>query len=749
MRNLDMKMHVRGESIFIDDFRAPERLLYGAIFTSPIAKGRILKLDISRAKKADGVLGVFTCSDIPGENQLGHIIQDQHLLAEDCVEYIGQPIAFVVAETKKKARAALKLIELEVEELKPIIDPREAYDKGELIRAERVMVHGDIEDAWNKCDVVLDGRVDSGGQEHFYLETQGALSVPLEGGKIRVYAGSQSPGGFHHTVSEILGLPMHKVEIDIRRLGGAFGGKESCALWAALAAVGAKLLRRPVKVMLGRAEDIATTPKRHPFSSDFKLGLDENGKILAYEVKMFQEAGGFADISLPVLERAFLHAVSSYKIPNTKITVASCRTNVIPNGAFRGFGVPQAVFIIETAIYKAAAKLGLHPSVLQRRNLLAEGDIFPYGMKAERCTAGKCWEELNRQHDIQGKIDAVENYNKRNKLTKKGIAVQPVCFGVSFTQTALNQAGALVHVYIDGSVGVSTGAVEMGQGVNMKILQVVAREFSVDVSKFRMETTNTTRVANASPTAASTGADLNGMAAKMAAAAILGRLKKIAAQMLEVKSTKDIKIVNEKVFLRGYETEITWEKLVNTAYWSKTDLSCHAYYATPKLFFDREKEKGHPFAYHSYGTSLTEVTLDCVRGTYEIDSVNVVHDIGESLNAIIDKGQFEGGIVQGLGWSTIENIVYNENGKLLSTTNSYKIPDIRFGPNEFNIDFLEKVKNPNAVCNSKAVGEPPFIHGIGAYFALMQALNAANPERNDLPSLPITPEKAFMFIYGC
>ena len=749
MKNLDMKMHVRGESIFIDDIRAPERLLYGAVFTSPIAKGRILKLDTSYAKKADGVIGVFTCSDIPGENQLGHIIQDQHLLAEDCVEYIGQPIAFIVAKTKKKAKAALKLIKLKVEELKPIIDPREAYEKGELIRAERVMVHGNIDDAWKKCDVIIEGRADSGGQEHFYLETQGALSVPLEGGKIRVYAGSQSPGGFHHTVSGILGLPMHKVEIDIRRLGGAFGGKESCALWAALSAMGAKLLRRPVKVMLDRDEDIATTPKRHPFSSDFKLGLDKDGMILAYEVKMFQDAGGFADISLPVLERAFLHAVNSYNIPNTKITVASCRTNVIPNGAFRGFGVPQAVFVIETAIYKAAAKFGVHPSVLQLKNLIAEDDIFPYGMKAERCTAGKCWEELNRQYNIQSRINDVDNYNKKNKLTKKGIAVQPVCFGISFTQTALNQAGALVHVYIDGSIGVSTGAVEMGQGVNMKILQVVAREFSIDVSKLRMETTNTTRVANASPTAASTGADLNGMAAKMAAGAILSRLKKVAAKLLKVEGSKDIKIVNGKVFLRGYVTDINWEKLVNAAYWAKTDLSCHAFYATPKLFFDREKEQGHPFAYHSYGTSLTEVTLDCVRGTYDIDCVGVVHDVGESLNPVIDRGQFEGGIVQGLGWATIENLVYNKYGKLLSSTNSYKVPDIKFGPRMFNIDFMEKVKNPNAVCNSKAVGEPPFIHGIGAYFALMLALNAANPGKRDIPSLPITPEKAFMFIYGC
>ena len=748
MKNTDIKLHVRGKSIFIDDFRAPERLLYGAIFMSPVAKGKIKKLDVTKAQSADGVIAVFTAADIPGVNQIGHIIKDQHLLAEGCVEYIGQPIALVVAVTKRKAIAAFKFIELEIEKLEPITDPREAYAKGELIQPERVMLYGSTEDVWSKCETIVEGRVESGGQEHFYLETQGALSVPLEGDKIRVYAGSQSPGGFHHTVAEVLGMPMHMVEIDIRRLGGAFGGKESCAIWAALSAMAAKRLNRAVKVLLDRVEDIATSPKRHPFSSDYKLGLDRYGKILAYEVKMFQNAGAFADISLPVLERAFLHAVSTYRVPNTKITVASCRTNIVPNGAFRGFGVPQAVFVIESAIYKAASVLKVNPSILQKKNLLVENDQLPFEMRTENCNAVRCWDELDKKYDINKRINLIEDYNRENTTTKKGIAVQPVCFGVSFTQTALNQAGALVHVYIDGSVGVSTGAVEMGQGVNMKILQIVAREFSVDTSRIRVETTNTTRVANASPTAASTGADLNGMAAKMAAYEILVRLKKVAAGILKSNNIKDIKFINEKVFLRGYETDITWESLINSAYWAKTDLSSHAFYATPILHFDRVKEKGHPFAYHSYGTSITELTLDCIRGTYQIDSVKVIHDVGKSLNFDIDKGQFEGGILQGLGWATIEHLVFADNGTLLSSTNSYKIPDIKFGPKEFNIDFLEKAKNAYGVCNSKAVGEPPFIHGIGAYFALLNALKAARPNKDVMPCLPITPEKAFMYIYA-
>ena len=749
MKNFDMLMHLRGESIFIDDIKEYGELLHSAIFTSPVAKGIIRKLDVTKAEKAKGVVAAYTAKDIPGENQIGHVIKDQPLLAEKTVEYIGQPIAFIVAKTKKHAMDAFKFIDIDIEQLKPITDPREACEKGELIQPNRIMLHGDVESAWNKYATIIEGVAESGAQEHFYLETQGALSVPVEGGNIKVYASSQAPGGFHHAIADVLDMPMHKIELDIRRLGGAFGGKESCAIWAALSAMAAKLLKKPVKVILNRKEDIATTSKRHPFSTDYKLGLDKEGNIVAYEAMLYQDAGAFADISLPVLERGFLHTVNSYNIPNVKITTACCRTNVIPNGAFRGFGVPQAVFAIESALYKAALKINIPASILQRKNLLSENDLFPFGMAAKHCKAKRCWEELDKKYDIDQKIQEVEKFNKENTSTKKGIAVQPVCFGVSFTQTALNQASALIHVYIDGSIAVSTGAVEMGQGVNMKILLIVAQEFSIDPKRVKVETTNTTRIANASPTAASTGADLNGMAAKIAANEILKRLKKVASDILKSDNIENIEIRDEQVFLRGKETDITWEKLINSAYWSKTSLSCQAYYATPLLHFDREKEKGHPFAYHAYGTSITEVTLDCIRGTYKIDSVNVVHDVGKSLDVDIDMGQIQGGIVQGIGWATIENLVYDKTGKLLTSTSSYKVPDIKFIPDEFNVHFLENADNPYAVCNSKTVGEPPLIHGIGTYFALLNALNAARKDKKEtMPSLPITPEKAFMYIHG-
>ncbi|MCF7790468.1 MAG: molybdopterin-dependent oxidoreductase [Victivallales bacterium] len=745
MKNSDMLMHIKGKSVFIDDIRDIANIHHGVIFTSPVPKGIIKKLDVKKAEQADGVAAVFTYKDVPGENQIGHIIQDQPLLAEDSVNFVGDPIALVVAETRRQADNALKLIEIEIEELEPVSDPREAYGKGELLVPPRLMCFGETDEVWDKCETIVEGTAESGAQEHFYLETQGALSLPIEDGKVKVFASSQAPGGFQHTIAEVLGVPMHLVEIDIKRLGGAFGGKESCATWAALSAMAAKILDVPVKVVLNRKEDIQNSPKRHPYITDYKLGLDSEGKILAYEVMLYQNSGAYADISLPVLERSFLHAVSSYKIPNAKIRTAACRTNIVPNGAFRGFGVPQSVFAIESAIFKAAEVLGLHPSELQKKNLIHEADPFPYGMAAENCNAEKCWNSLDSKYNIENRIEYVKEYNEKNVLTKKGIAVQPVCFGVSFTQTALNQAGALVHIYTDGSLSVSTGAVEMGQGVNLKIAQIAAEELSVDLKRIKVETTNTTRVANASPTAASTGADLNGMAAKMACSELLKRLKKVAAEIFSVKREK-IEIRDETVYAGGRETDITWEKLVNTAYWEKTDLSCHAFYATPLLKFDRDKEWGRPFAYHAYGTSLIEVTLDCIKGTYKIDSVDLVHDVGNSINEELDEGQIEGAVVQALGWSTIENMVFDEKGNMLTSTNSYKVPDIKFLPEKFNVHFLENAPNPYAVSNSKAVGEPPLIHGCGAYFAILNALTAVRKDK-EMPSLPLTPEKAFMYIY--
>ncbi len=747
MKNVDMQMHVRGTSQFVDDLPTPAGCLHAALFTSPVARGVIRSLDTTRAAAAPGVVAVYTHRDVPGLNEVGHVLHDQPLLAVDSLEYIGQPIALVVARSRSAATRAARRVQAEIETLPAVFDPREAAARGMIHGQKRVLVNGDPEAAWARCSVVAQGTVNSGPQEHFYFETQRALALPTEHDTIKVYASTQSPGAFHRHLAEVLGIPMHRVELDIRRLGGGFGGKESTAVWVVAPAMAAFLLKRPVKLVLDRNEDIATSGKRHPYEYDYRIGLDEEGRILAYEVDLYQHAGACADISLAVLGRSFLHATGSYRVPNVRVTAVSCRTNIPPNNAFRGFGVPQGTFAIEAALTHAAEVMGVEPAVLKHRNLVREGDRLPFGMELQNVTAGRCWETLDAQVDLAARHAAVAEYNRAHSDSKRGLAVIPVCFGISFAQTALNQAGALVNVFVDGSVEVSTGAVEMGQGVNTKIQLVAARTLGIDPGRVRVHTTNTSRVPNASPTSASTGADLNGMATRYACQELLGRLRRYAAQHLGHDNPEDVEIRDGAVWLGGKATDLRWEKLVAAAQWARVDLSSHAFYATPDLHHDVATERGRPFAYYSFGTSLTEVLLDCLRGTYTVEAVHVVHDVGQSLSPEIDRGQIEGGIIQGIGWATLEQIRYAPDGRVLTGANAYKIPDLKFCPAQFSVTLLEDSQNPFAVCNSKAVGEPPFVHGLGAWFALLHALRSVRRDK-PLPPLPLTPEKVFMYLHG-
>jgi xanthine dehydrogenase large subunit len=567
--------------------------------------------------------------------------------------------------------------------------------------------------------------------------------VPGEKDTLRVISATQSPSVVQRITARVLGLPMSRVAVEVFRLGGAFGGKEDQATpWAVMAAMAARALRRPVKMVLERREDMRLTGKRHPYSSDFRIGLDAAGKILAYEVTFYQNAGAAADLSTSILERTLFHATNSYHIPNVRATGISCRTHLPPFTAFRGFGGPQAMFVIEAAIFQAAERMGLEPEALQRRNLLADGDEFPYGQKAKNARARRCFDEAVSAFDLEAARRRVRDYNAANGLSKKGLALMPVCFGISFTSTFLNQAGALVHVYNDGSVAVSTGAVEMGQGVNNKILLVAARTLGVANQRLRMESTCTERVANTAPTAASTGADLNGRAVELACQEIRSRLLKVAAAALSVDGVAALEIRQETVFNQGQKTELSWERLVQAAYMARVDLSAHAHYATPGIHFDRGSEKGEPFAYHVFGTALVEATIDLLRGTAAVDAVRVVHDGGKSINPLVDRGQAEGAIVQGIGWMTLEDLVYSDKGLLLSDTlSTYKVPDIRTAPAEIDVRFLADTPNPAAVLNSKAIGEPPFMYGIGAYFALLAALRAARPGRPLPYSAPLTNER--------
>lgn len=748
MNHLDPHRHVRGESQYLDDVPTQQGTLYAAVFESPLAHGVLKRLDVRAALAAPGVVRILTAADIPGQNQIGGIVPDEPLLAAGHVHFRGQPVALVLARHEHQAQAALKLITIDLEPLPIITDPRVAAAQGELIVPPRTFKIGESGAAWAGCAHVFEGVAESGGQEHLYIETQGAYAFPTEMGGVRIISSTQGPTAVQRHAAVVLGLGMHQVEVDVTRLGGGFGGKEDQATpWGCLAALGAFITKKPVKLVLDRMADMRMTGKRHPYSSDFKIGLDADLKILAYEVTFYQNAGAAADLSPAVLERTLFHATNAYFVPNVTATAYSCRTNLPPNTAFRGFGGPQGMFVMEAAIARAAEALGLPASTIQRRNLLRENDLFSYRQPAEMCHAEQAWDTAAQHYDLPARQAEVAAFNQQHKLHKKGLAMMPICFGISFTKTPMNQARALVHIYSDGSVGISTGAVEMGQGVNTKIAHVAARTLGISINRVKVESTNTTRVANTSPSAASATADLNGKATEMACAALRERLLRHAEADLQL-NYEGLEIRDEQVLAAGVPADTTWEKLVSSAFWKRVALTENAHYATPGLHFDPATNTGHPFAYHVYGTALTTVTVDCLRGTYTVDALQIAHDFGQSFNEIIDRGQIEGGAVQGIGWMTMEEVAYNAEGRLLSSSlNSYKIPDLYAAPAVLDVHFLDTPGHPKAVLRSKAVGEPPLMYGIGTYFALRNAVRAFQGH-TELPfSAPLTPEKVLMSLY--
>jgi len=762
MKNIDSKSHVRGESVYLDDIPLIHGTLFACVYDSPVAHGKLLNIDTSHAEISEGVVKVITAKDLFGENQIGGIIPDEPLLAYDEVHFQGMPIAIVLATSEDLARKAARKITAEIEPLEIITDPRVAAAKGELIVPPKKFKMGDTDKAFATCEHVFEGRADINGQEHLYIETQGAYAVPTENGGIKIYSSTQGPTAVQRAVCKVTGWPMHQIEVDVQRLGGGFGGKEDQAnAWAAICAVGTQLTRRPVKYALHRMEDMRMTGKRHPYSADYKIGLDKDLKIIAYEAVFYQNAGAACDLSPAVLERTLFHCTNSYFVPNVTATAYSCRTNLPPNTAFRGFGGPQGMFVIESAIAHAAEKLGMSASEIQAKNLLENGDEFPYGQRTES-EAITSWKQADAKYDFARLQREADEFNAASRYFKKGVALMPVCFGISFTKTPMNQARSLVHVYTDGSVAVSTGAVEMGQGVNTKIAQVAAKIFGLPMEKVRLHTTNTLRIANTSPTAASAAADLNGQATQMACETIRHRLFEVAKDLVEAETVRDLSLEGGFVHRRGERTSLDWQTLVMDAHLKRVNLSEHSHYATPGINFDWTTAKGHPFAYHVYGTAIVGVTVDCLRGRYEIDYVKCCHDFGSSMNTSVDNGQIEGGIVQGIGWMTMEEVVYDAAGKLRSNAlSTYKVPDIYSVPKEIAILPLATDRENLAIFNSKAVGEPPLMYGIGAYFAIRNAVKefkSSPPYEGGVAAAsadgvvlsfdaPFTPEKVLMNLY--
>ena len=748
MKNIDARNHVQGKSIYLDDIPEINGTLYAVPFDAPVGHARIVKMDFTKAMNMPGIARIITAADIPGENQIGGIIPDEPLFAEGEIHFWGHPIGVILGTSEYACRKAREVIEIEYEALPVITCPREAQKQNHLIAPPRTFVLGDTSEHWADCDYVLEGKADVNGQEHLYIETQGAYARPKEDGCIWVASSTQGPTAVQKAIRKVLNLPMHKIEVDTVRLGGGFGGKEDQATaWAVMAALAAHVVQKPVKLSLHRMDDMRMTGKRHPYSADYKIGLNKDLKILCYEATFYQNAGAAADLSTSVLERTLFHCTNAYFIPNVKATAYSCKTNLPPNTAFRGFGGPQGMFVIEAAITKVAEQIGVTADQIQKANLVRNGDVFSYGQVIDKSEAHNSWNACVNTYNLE-KIQAeIRAFNQSNYRFKKGVAVQPICFGISFTNTMMNHARALVHIYQDGSMVVSTGAVEMGQGVNTKLAQVAAITLGIPASWIRLESTNTLRVANTSPTAASAGADLNGKALQIACQNLMDRMMPVAQALLNTEANLQIK--DGVVHKDNEATELTWQQLVLQSFMRRISLSEQAHYSTPVIQYDKTKEKGHPFAYHVYGTAILVVTVDCLRGTYVFDEVNIVHDLGKTLNADIDNGQIEGALVQGIGWMTLEEILFNDKGKLLThALSTYKIPDIYSVPLQINIQHLDTPGHDLAILKSKAVGEPPLMYGLGAYFAIRNAVKAFNPNHDPNIDAPYTPEKVLMDLYS-
>ena len=758
-------LNLTGKTKYVDDLSLSEGTLFAVPIGAPSPRGRNLLIDGTAAMALDSSVVVLTAKDIPGENQLGYVLPDEPLIADGEWSFQGEVVALVLARDRATALGAAKLVRVKGEDVPPVLTAREAFAKGDIIMEPLHLESGDVDRAFAEADLVVEGSCESEGQEHLYLETQSAIAIPEDGGRIYCISSTQGPTGTQKAIAKVLGIPMAQVEVEARRLGGAFGGKEDqAAPWAALAALGAWYTGRPVKLVLKRDDDMVMTGKRHPYSSDFKIGITKDGRILGLEVRYYQNSGASIDLSLAILWRTLFHVSGAYQIPSVRATGYMCRTNLVPFTAFRGFGAPQAYFVIEAALHKASAVSGIPLMDLQRNNLIPEGARTYYGMDLQDVRAERTWDRLDervRLHELQAEIEA---FNRTHRLVKRGFHVMPICFGISFTKIMMNQGGALVHVYADGSVSVATGAVEMGQGVIRKILVAVARTFGIAAERVRVERTKTTTVANTVPTAASSGADINAMAALLACEEIKGRLLAFAATLPEVKGTLDaedakpesLSLADEALLVAGRPVGLGWTALLAKALDARIDLSAHGYYASPGLHFDQDSGTGHPFVYHVYGTAAVQAEVDILRGQSRIIQVDIVHDGGDPIDERIDRGQIEGGLAQGLGWALLEDLRFSDQGALLSNTlSTYKVPDSHFMDFPLTIEFLGDALNPLAVLGSKAVGEPPFMYGIAGYFAVLDALRAgledprgakSQTEAPVLYDLPLTNDKALLFL---
>ena len=762
MKTADLKhdsaiKHVTGQSVYVNDITA-NRQLVGRVVYSPEAHARISLIDTKAALKLNGVVAILIHKDIPGKNQMGPVIDDEPCLAEDEVTFIGQAIALIAAETEEAAIKAEKLIRIEFEELETILDLREAIATDNLIAPLRVIECGNVAETLKSAPHVISGELETGAQEHWYLETQSALAIPGEGKEMMIHASSQNPAETQAIVAEVLGIAKNEVDVEVRRMGGGFGGKETqgnhVAAWAALLA---NATLRPVGIHFFRDDDQKITGKRHRFLSKYKIGFNDEGKILVYSVELNSDAGAATDLSRAILERAMLHAENSYFIPNAKIVGKAYKTNLPSNTAFRGFGGPQGIAVIETAIDKIARFLNKDSAEIRKLNFYGIGqrNITPYGEIIVNNHLHVIFDQLTASSNYTDRRKVISEFNNAHEFVKRGISLTPVKFGISFTTAFLNQAGALVHIYNDGTIAVNHGGTEMGQGLNTKIHGIAADEFGVSPDFIKIIATNTSKVPNTSATAASSGSDLNGMAVKNAIEKLKSRLAEIALAELKIKSKDDsiavdqIRFSDNTVFAALHpEIIIPFRDLIKQAYLNQVSLSATGFYKTPGIYYDRELGKGNPFYYYSYGMSVSEVEVDVLTGETKLLRTDILHDVGDSLNPDIDLGQIEGAFIQGVGWVTTEEIKWDKKGHLLThSPDTYKIPTVNDIPLHFNINLLEGYPNEGTIRKSKAVGEPPLMLAFSVWLAVKDAVSAVgNHEFEPAFSLPATAEKVLLSI---
>ena len=723
--------HVTGKAIYTDDISEPKNLLHAVIGYSNCSKGVIKKIDYKDVLSSEGVVDIITEKDIEGINDVGPIFKGDKIFTSKNIEYYGQPIFAVIAKTNNLAKKAALKVKIDLKISKPIVSIEEALKKKSFVLKPKHLTRGNIKDGFKKSDNILKGKLYSGGQDHFYLEGQIAMTIPQEDNNFLVYSSTQHPSETQQIIGKVLKQNYNSIHVIVRRIGGGFGGKETQSfLFAAITSIAAKKLSKPVKLRVDRDDDMIMTGKRHDFLFDYEVGFNNSGEILALKIMMASRCGISPDLSGAINDRAIYHIDNAYFLPNIEINSYRCKTNTVSNTAFRGFGGPQGMFCIENIIENIAQKLNREASEIRKINFYKDKikNTTHYGMRITDNVIEDIFNKLIKKSNYKKRKVEIDNFNKKNKVLKKGIAITPVKFGISFTTTHLNQGGALVHIYTDGSIHLNHGGIEMGQGLMTKLALVASNEFGLNYEHIKISSTDTEKVPNTSASAASATTDING-------AAIVNAINNIKSGLNEFiydyfKTNSKIKYENNFVYFD--KRKISFKELINTAYLNRIPLSSSGFYKTDKINVNTKTLQGRPFLYFTYGAAVTEVIIDKLTGENKILQVDIIHDVGNSINKRIDKGQIEGGYIQGLGWLTTEEVSWKSNGVLTThSPSTYKIPTAGETPFKFNVEIYDRGFNKEKVINrSKAVGEPPFMLAISSFIALKDAVYNANKGKN-------------------